>query len=159
MDLQQSAATLVPVVLIGTYVNLLVTNITSGVFSGMGRPLIATILSFGLELPLSIGGVALYIFIMRGNLLGVYWWQAISGGVEVVIVFFILITSNFDYWAFEARKRQEVGILNESDDGSDDDEEEDYLSHFSAPEESTYSNDSEKEADAENSARTRFADV
>ena len=39
--------------LIGTYLNILVSNITSGVFSGMGRPMIATILSFGLELPLT----------------------------------------------------------------------------------------------------------
>ena len=74
----------------------------------MGRPLIATILSFGLELPLSLGGVALYILVMHGNLLGVYWLQAILGGVEVLVVLVILLRSDFDYWADEARKRQEA---------------------------------------------------
>lgn len=102
------AATLVPAMLVGTYLNLLVGTITSGVFSGMGRPLIATILSFGLELPLSIGGVAVYILVMHGNLLGVYWWQAISGGIEAVIVFGIMAMSNWDKCADEAQQRQEA---------------------------------------------------
>merc|ERR1712183_858089 len=75
----------------------------------MGRPIIATILSLGLELPLSIGGVAIYILVMHGTLLGVYWWQAISGGLEFLIVIFILLASNWDFWADEARKRQEAG--------------------------------------------------
>jgi multidrug resistance protein, MATE family len=103
------AATLVPAMLLGTYVNVLVGTITSGVFSGMGRPLIATLLSFGLELPMSIGGVAVYILIMHGNLLGVYWWQAISGGIEAVIVLFVLFVSNWDKCAFDAQRRQEAG--------------------------------------------------
>ena len=49
---------LVPAMLAGAYLGLMVGNITGGVFGGMGRPLLSTILSFGLELPLSIGGVA-----------------------------------------------------------------------------------------------------
>ena len=103
---------------------MLVGNITSGVFSGMGRPLIATILSFGLELPLSLGGVALYILVMHGNLLGVYWLQAILGGVEVLVVLFILLRSDFDYWADEARKRQETAgsNANSNSDGDNDDD-------------------------------------
>lgn len=102
------AAILVPAMLVGTYVNLLVGNITSGVFSGMGRPLIATILSFGLELPLSIGGVAIYILYYHGDLLGVYWWQAIAGGIEVVIVMVIFLCSNWDKCVDDARRRQEA---------------------------------------------------
>merc|ERR1711862_496569 len=90
------ASSLVPAMLVGTYLNLLVSNITSGVFSGMGRPLIATILSFGLELPLSIGGVAVYIFYYHGDLLGVYWLQAITGGLELAIVLVLFLSSNWD---------------------------------------------------------------
>jgi multidrug resistance protein, MATE family len=100
--------TLVPAMLVGTYLNLLVGNITSGVFSGMGRPIVATVLSFGLELPMSIGGVAIYILVMRGTLLGVYWWGAISGAIEGLIVFYLFFRSDWKFWADEARKRQEV---------------------------------------------------
>lgn len=108
--------TLVPAMLIGTYLNLLVSNITSGVFSGMGRPLIATVLSFGLELPMSIGGVAIYIFLMHGNLLGTYWWGAISGGVEILIVFYLFVKSDWNYWADAARLRQEAGTNSDSEE-------------------------------------------
>ena len=107
-DVLGLAATLVPAMLVGTYLNLVVGIVTSGVFSGMGRPLIATILSFGLELPLSIGGVALYVLLVKGsNLLGVYWWQAITGGIEVVLVLAILMRSNWNQCAEEAQARQE----------------------------------------------------
>jgi MATE family multidrug resistance protein len=120
------AATLVPAMLVGTYLNLLVGNITSGVFSGMGRPLIATILSFGLELPLSIGGVAIYILWFHGNLLGVYWFMAITGGVEAAIVILILTSSNWSQCAEEVRRRQapagEEDEPNETDAASTDPE-------------------------------------
>ena len=99
--------------------NLQVGNITSGVFSGMGRPIIATILSFGLELPLSIGGVAIYILVMHGDLLGVYWWTAISGALELIIVFVIFYASNWDYWSDEARKRQEAGGRSNEDNNDE----------------------------------------
>ena len=82
----------------------------------MGRPIIATILSFGLELPLSIGGVAIYILVMHGNLLGVYWLNAIIGAFEVAIVLFLLFRSNWDYWAQEAQRRQEAGTSDDDDD-------------------------------------------
>jgi multidrug resistance protein, MATE family len=124
----QMASTLVPAMLLGTYLNLMVGTITSGVFSGMGRPFIATLLSFGLELPMSIGGVAIYILYYHGNLLGVYWWQAISGGIEVCIVLAIMMRSNWKRCAREAQARQEVvssplagqsdidGVLTDADD-------------------------------------------
>jgi MATE family multidrug resistance protein len=99
---------LVPAMLVGAYLNLMVSNITSGVFGGMGKPFLATLLSFGLELPLSIGGVAVYILVFHGNLLGVYWWQAISGGIEIIIVFAILLRANWNQCAVEAKLRQEA---------------------------------------------------
>ena len=120
-----AAGKLVGALLVGTYLNLLVNIITSGVFSGMGRPVIATILSFGLELPLSIGGVAIYILMYHGDLLGVYWWQAVFGGIELVIVMAILRMSDWDYWATEAQRRQEAGHEgnSETNDAANSDEE------------------------------------
>ena len=87
----------------------------------MGRPIIATILSFGLELPLSIGGVAIYILVMHGNLLGVYWLNALIGAFEVAIVLFLLFRSSWDYWAQEAQRRQEAGTNDDDDDDDDND--------------------------------------
>ena len=112
-DVLQLTSVLVPAMLVGTYLNLLVSNITSGVFGGQGKPVIATILSFGLELPLSIGGVAIYILLCHGNLLGVYWWQAISGGLELVIVLYLLVRSNWTQCAQEAQDRQEASRQDE----------------------------------------------
>jgi len=107
-DVISLGSVIIPALLVGTYLNAVVGNITSGVFSGMGRPVIATILSFGLELPLSIGGVALLILKFKTNLLGVYWFQAISGGVEGLLVLGIVLWSNWDKCADEARVRQEL---------------------------------------------------
>lgn len=113
-EVVQMAATLVVAMLVGTYLNLIVGNITSGVFSGQGRPLIATILSFGLELPMSIGGVAIYILLMHGDLLGVYWWGAISGALEAAIVLYLMVVSNWDKCAEEAQQRQETATNEDS---------------------------------------------
>lgn len=114
------SALLVPAMLVGTYLNLLVSNITSGVFSGMGRPIIATILSFGFELPMSIGGVAIYILLMHGNLQGVYWWNAISGGLEVIVVLGIMLYSDWKYWADQAQLRQEAARNNNTEEEQND---------------------------------------
>ena len=127
-DVLHMAATLVPAMLVGTYLNLIVGNITSGVFSGMGRPFIATLLSFGLELPMSIGGVAIYILVMHGNLIGVYWWQAISGGLEAIIVIVIMVRSNWDVCVQEALQRQEADTATHPpQDGSSSNNEEERL--------------------------------
>ena len=126
------AETLVPAMLVGTYLNLLVSNGTSGVFSGQGRPLIATILSFGLELPLSIGGVAIYILVFHGNLLGVYWFNAISGAIEAVIVIYLIISSDWTKCAQEAQDRQEAARNAANNDGEHDEEEDPESSALSA---------------------------
>uniref|UniRef100_A0A6U5ETY3 Polysaccharide biosynthesis protein C-terminal domain-containing protein n=1 Tax=Corethron hystrix TaxID=216773 RepID=A0A6U5ETY3_9STRA len=110
-DVLDLSSTVVLAVLVQTYLNLIVTIITDGVFSGMGRPIIATILSFGFELPISIGAVALYIIRFHGDLLGVYWVQAAAGGFELSILCIILLTSNWDKYAKKAQKRQEVAVI------------------------------------------------
>lgn len=117
-DVLSLSVILIPAMLIGTYLNLLVGNITSGVFSGMGRPILATILSFGFELPMSIGGVAIYLLVFHGNLLGVYWWTAISGLIEVIVVMMLLFASDWEHWALEAQRRQEARPNGESEENA-----------------------------------------
>jgi hypothetical protein len=122
VDVLSLSVILIPAMLIGTYLNLLVGNITSGVFSGMGRPILATILSFGFELPMSIGGVAIYILVFHGNLLGVYWWTAISGLIEVIVVTILLFRSDWQHWALEAQRRQEARPSGASEETTANDE-------------------------------------
>ena len=117
-NLLELGAKLVPAMLVGSYLSLMVGNITQGVFGGMGRPMIATMLSFGLELPLSIGGVALYILVFHGDILGVYWWQAIAGAIELVIVAVILFRSDWSHCAAEAQRRNEAMPSAETDDAT-----------------------------------------
>jgi MATE family multidrug resistance protein len=107
-EVLQLSTTLIPAMLVSTYLNTMVSNITSGVFSGMGRPVLATLLSFGLELPLTLGGVAVYILVLHGTLEGVYWWQAISGGIELLIVMVLLYRSDWQQCADDAQRRQET---------------------------------------------------
>jgi len=122
-DVITMAKTLIPAMLVSTYLNLMVSNGTSGIFMGQGRPLIATILSFGLELPLSIGGVAIYVLYMHGNLLGVYWWGAISAAIEIVLVLYLIIVSDWKQCAIDARERQEAagGGTTTNTSGEEDD--------------------------------------
>ena len=128
VDVLKLGSILIPAMLVGTYLNLMVSDITSGVFGGMGKPFLATLLSFGLELPLSIGGVAVYILVFHGNLLGVYWWQAISGAIEIVIVFVLLWRADWDQCAVDAKIRQETA----SEHGECDDDEEECIENGDA---------------------------
>ena len=116
-DVLSLGAVLVPAMLLGTYLNLIVGNVTSGIFGGMGRPLISTILSFGLELPLSIGGVALLILHFNADLLAVTWFQAISGGFEAVLVIGIMLATDWKMCADETRARQESSPTEEEGEG------------------------------------------
>mmetsp|Transcript_4852 Transcript_4852/g.5619 ORF Transcript_4852/g.5619 Transcript_4852/m.5619 type:complete len:554 (+) Transcript_4852:588-2249(+) len=102
------SATLIPVALLFEYFSLIVGDITSGVLSGMGRPLVGTVLSFCYELPAQIGGVAIYIFVFDGTILGVFWLITAIMGIEVAMVLIILARSNWEKCAKAAQDRQEV---------------------------------------------------
>jgi MATE family multidrug resistance protein len=146
-DILSLGSVLVPAVLIGTYLNSLVGNITSGVFSGMGRPLIATILSFGLELPLSIGGTALLILYFKTNLLGVYWFQALSGGFEALILFGILAMSNWNKCAEETQARQEASSSSNSNEAEETTQQESLSSETEEVDDSTEQDDETRSND------------
>jgi len=108
LDILNLCATLLPAAVIYYYCDLVVDNATSGVLSGMGRPLIATRLSFFYELPMQIGGLAIYIFVLDGTLLGIFWMLVTLTAIESVIVLIILARSNWNQCAEEARTRQEA---------------------------------------------------
>ena len=108
--------------LVGTYLALQVNHGTAGIFSGQGRPLVATVLSFGLELPLSIGGVAVYVLRFHGGLVGVYWWGAVAAGVELAVVLCLVRRLVWARCADDARARQEASGDASAAAGDDDPE-------------------------------------
>lgn len=102
------AARCIPAVVLSSYANLVVNSCTSGIFSAQGRTWLQMVLTFGLEIPLSVGLVAYYVIGWHGSksLLGVYWLQSGVGGFEAVVVILILLASNWKKCSDEAIKRQ-----------------------------------------------------
>jgi len=104
------AASIVAAGLVSAGVGQLVSIGTSGVLAGQGRTLVTTLLSFGFELPASIGGVAALVFLLPKapeRLLQINWAQAGISLVEVVVVGLIIGCAKWQRYADEARKRQE----------------------------------------------------
>ena len=107
------ASELVAAAFIAAGLSQLVSIGTSGVLSGQGRTFVTTLLSFGFELPTSIGGTALLIFVakLRGPS-GLLWITWAGGGfslVEVAVVGTIIVLGNWPKYALEAKARQEAG--------------------------------------------------
>lgn len=114
------ASTLVAAAFVAAGLSQLVSVATSGVLSGQGRTVVTTWLSFGFELPTSIGGTALLVYVakLRGPT-GLLWITWAGGGfslVEVAVVGLIIACGSWRKYADEARKRQEASAV-----GSDDD--------------------------------------
>jgi MATE family multidrug resistance protein len=105
------AASLVGAALVGAGSAQLVGIGTSGVFGGQGRTLVSTILSFGFELPMTLAGVAIPVYLMKvgggEGLLIVYWAWVVVNVIEVVVVGSIISCSNWRKYAEEAVRRQE----------------------------------------------------
>ena len=59
------AAMLVAAAFVSAGLQQLVGIGTSGVLSGQGRTFVTTLLSFGFELPTSIGGVAILVYVVK----------------------------------------------------------------------------------------------
>lgn len=92
-DVLHLAARCIPAVVASAYMNLIVTACTMGVFSAQGRTWLQMVLSFGIEIPCSIGLVAYYVLFWRGakSLLGVYVVQTGVGAFEALVVLAILV--------------------------------------------------------------------
>merc|ERR1712187_367999 len=67
----------------------------------------------GIELPLSIGSVAILVMVFHTGLVLVYWAQAAVSCFEAVICMVIFLRSDWDGYAREARERQEADALEE----------------------------------------------
>lgn len=101
---------------------------TGGTITSQGRTKLVTFLSFGFELPFSLGSVALCVLVFKCSLVFVYWIQALVQIFEAVVVCFIIARSDWNKYALEARARQQQGseeastslanVLNEDEEGA-----------------------------------------
>jgi len=107
---QPVAATLVAAGMVTAGMAQLVEIGTSGVLSGQGRTMVTTFLSFGFELPASIGGVAILVYVVKlrmpNGLLEINWAQAGIAAVECLVVAAIIGCGNWAKYAKEAQERQ-----------------------------------------------------
>jgi MATE family multidrug resistance protein len=115
------AAALVAASFVGAGLGQLVNIGTSGVLSGQGRTFVTTLLSFGFELPTSIGGTALLVFVakLRGpkGLLWITWAGSGFSLVEVVVVALIILCTNWRKCADAAKERQEASAAEGQEGG------------------------------------------
>jgi len=117
LNLLAFVATLLPAALVWQYFMVLVLNMTSGVLSGMGRPIISTWLSFFYEIPTRIGGVAILIYIFDTSLLSIFWMLCVATAIESVILLIIMVRSDWNQCAEEALKRQEASTSSDTEAG------------------------------------------
>ena len=109
------AVMVVAAAFVGAGLSQIVSIGTSGVLSGQGRTFVTTLLSFGFELPTSIGGTALLVYVakLRGpdGLLWITWASAGFSLVEIlVLAVVILCCGSWARYAKEAQERQEAAV-------------------------------------------------
>ena len=87
--------------------------------TSQGRPFLTTLLSFCIELPMTIGVVGCVVFVglpqfvhghlelIQGSIYDVYWVQFLSTLVQFGILFVILSRSNWRKFAHETQVRQQ----------------------------------------------------
>lgn len=107
-DIINTAALLVPPTLLNTFAGLIVECNTGGVFTSQGRTILSTVLSMGVELPLSIGSVVLIVLYLHWGVVSVYWAQAAVSCFEMVLVSAVFLTSDWPRYAKDAQRRQEA---------------------------------------------------
>lgn len=105
---QDLGAKLIPAILLNTFASLIVQCNTGGVFTSQGRTKLATFLSMGVTLPLSVGSVALLVLVLHANLIQVYWAQALVSCLEMAICMIVFLRSDWFRFARDASERQEV---------------------------------------------------
>ena len=106
------ATTLVAAAFVGAGLAQLVSILTGGVLSGQGRTLVTTLLSFGFELPVTIGSTAIMVFVVKlrgaSGILWILWLGCAISLVELLVVGLIIACSNWQRYADEARQRNEA---------------------------------------------------
>ena len=91
------------------------TQVGTSVVTSQGRPFLTTLLSFCIELPMTIGVVGFVVFVglpqfvhghlefIQGSIYDVYWVQFLSTLVQFGILFVILSRSNWRKFAHETQ--------------------------------------------------------
>jgi Na+-driven multidrug efflux pump len=103
----------------GALVTGIYVQVGTSVITSQGRPILTTLLSFCIEMPMTIGVVGFVVFVglphivngkiewMQGSLLDVYWVQFISTAIQFGILFVILNRSDWSKYAHETQVRQQ----------------------------------------------------
>jgi Na+-driven multidrug efflux pump len=107
-QVQNLTAQLLIPVLLQTFAAMLVQCNVGGVFTSQGRTKLSTILSMGVELPMTLGIVAYLVFVVKTTVVPLYWGQAAVFWLEMAICLAIWAGSDWPRYAREAQERQEV---------------------------------------------------
>lgn len=112
VPVQHASAIIMAATFVGSWLGMIVQILTSGVLGGQGRTLIITLLSFGFELPASIGSVAIMVLVLKfrmpDGLLKINWVNAAVSAIELVVVGLLVLCSDWNKYARLARERQEA---------------------------------------------------
>jgi MATE family multidrug resistance protein len=103
----RNGARVLPAALIATLLGVLNSLCTGGVFSGQGRQSLTFCLSFFVDIPLSVGGVAAVVLLVKNaTLLNVYEYQTCAALLELLIAYAFIVSSDWGRFAEEAKARQ-----------------------------------------------------
>merc|ERR1712070_88265 len=95
-------------VLLQTFAAMIVQCNVGGVFTSQGQTKLATMLSMGVELPMTLGIVAVLVFVVHTTVVPLYWGQACVFWLEMFICLAIWKGSDWPRYADEAKTRQEA---------------------------------------------------
>merc|ERR1719482_45865 len=110
-SVQKAAVAIMPAQVVNMIASCVVSTGTSGILTSQGRNKTVTCLSFGFELPFSIGSVALLVLVFKADLVTVFWAQAAVSTFEMVVVLAILQRSDWARYTREAREREDAPEL------------------------------------------------
>jgi MATE family multidrug resistance protein len=102
----RDAAKALPVALLAMTLGVLNSLCTGGAFSGQGRQTLVTVLSFFVDIPLSVGGVAAMVLFFKTDLHGVYVYGSAAAALELLIAYGFVWSSDWKTLAADAKARQ-----------------------------------------------------
>jgi len=95
-------------IMLNAFFGLIVNANTGGVLTSQGRTKLATLLSFAVQLPLTIGGVAYAVIELHKDVITVYWIQASVMAFQMTIVMAIFLSSDWKRYALAAATNQKL---------------------------------------------------
>merc|ERR1719460_859327 len=103
----------------GALVTGIYVQVGTSIITSQGRPILTTLLSFCIEMPMTIGVVGFVVFVglphvvngkiefIVGTIYDVYWVQFFSTAIQFFILFYILSRSDWRKYAHETQVRQQ----------------------------------------------------